>query len=145
MVKKTVLSFLILIISGVSYSNSYFHNIEVVRVIDGDTIVVTLPGIPEVFGKKISIRLAGIDTPEMRAKCPYEKGFAIRAKDRLEGLLMKARVVSVDDARRDKYFRILGEVLADGENVAATLIEEGLAVTYSGGRKRDWCNYRKIR
>ena len=126
-------------------SANYFHDVSVDRVIDGDTVVISIPNLPEIFGKKISIRLAGIDTPEMRAKCPYEKGLAIRAKDRLEGLLMKARVVSVDDARRGKYFRILGKVLADGENVAATLIEEGLAVTYSGGRKRDWCNYRKIR
>ena len=126
-------------------SANYFYDVSVDRVIDGDTIVISIPNLPEIFGKKISVRLAGIDTPEMRAKCPYEKGLAIRAKDRLEGLLMKARVVSVDDARRGKYFRILGEVLADGENVAATLIEEGLAVTYSSGRKRDWCNYRKIR
>ena len=125
-------------------SANYFHDVSVDRVIDGDTIVISKVT-RNLWQEKISVRLAGIDTPEMRAKCPYEKGLAIRAKDRLEGLLMRARVVSVDDARRGKYFRILGEVLADGENVAATLIKEGLAVTYSGGRKRDWCNYRKIR
>jgi len=33
----------------------------------------------------------------------------------------------------------------DGQNVAAALVNEGLAVTYSGGKKRDWCNYRKLR
>jgi micrococcal nuclease len=126
-------------------SANYFHDITVERVIDGDTIVISIPELPEVFGKKISVRLAGIDTPELRAKCPYEKGLAIRAKDRIEGLIIKGRVISIGDAKRDKYFRLLANVLVDGENVTATLLEEGLAVTYSGGRKRDWCNYRKIR
>lgn len=143
--KKIILFTVFVLSSPFQASADYFHDVSIDRVIDGDTIVISIPNLPEVFGKKISVRLAGIDTPEMRAKCPYEKGLAIRAKDRLEGMLMKARVISIDDSRRGKYFRILGEVLADGENVAATLIKEGLAVTYSGGRKRDWCNYRKIR
>ena len=143
---KKIILFTVFVLSfPFQASADYFHDVSIDRVIDGDTIVISIPNLPEVFGKKISVRLAGIDTPEMRAKCPYEKGLAIRAKDRLEGMLMKARVISIDDARRGKYFRILGEVLADGKNVAATLIKEGLAVTYSGGRKRDWCNYRKIR
>jgi len=126
------------------WANS-FYDVIVERVIDGDTIVISIPNVPEVFGKKISVRIAGIDTPELRANCPYEKGLANRAKDRVEGIIMKGQVVSLSNTKRDKYFRLLADVLVDGQNVAAALVNEGLAVTYSGGKKRDWCNYRKIR
>ena len=126
------------------WANS-FYDVIVERVIDGDTIVISIPNVPEVFGKKISVRIAGIDTPELRANCPYEKGLANRAKDRVEGIIMKGRVVSLFNTKRGKYFRLLADVLVDEQNVAAALVNEGLAVTYSGGKKRDWCNYRKIR
>ena len=133
-----------ILFSKLSWANS-FYDVIVERVIDGDTIVISIPNVPEVFGKKISVRIAGIDTPELRANCPYEKGLANRAKERVEGIIMKGRVVSLSNTKRDKYFRLLADVLVDGENVAAALVNEGLAVTYSGGKKRDWCNYRKIR
>jgi len=133
-----------ILFSKLSWANS-FYDVIVERVIDGDTIVISIPNVPEVFGKKISVRIAGIDTPELRANCPYEKGLANRAKERVEGIIMKGRVVSLSNTKRDKYFRLLADVLVDGQNVAAALVNEGLAVTYSGGKKRDWCNYRKIR
>lgn len=144
MKKTATLAFLVLAFPFLLSAN-YFHDVTVDRVIDGDTIVISIPDLPEVFGKKISVRLAGIDTPEMRGKCPSEKGLANRAKDRVEGIIMKGDIISLGNVKRDKYFRLLADVLVDGENVAATLVGEGLAVTYSGGKKRDWCNYRKIR
>lgn len=145
MIRKSILLLSLALILPVLSSANYFHDVIVERVIDGDTVVISIPELPEVFGKKISVRLAGIDTPELRGKCPYERGLANRAKDRVEGIIMKGKAISLGDVQRDKYFRLLANVLVDGENVAATLIEEGLAVTYSGGTKRDWCNYRKIR
>lgn len=144
MKKTATLAFLVLAFPFLLSAN-YFHDVTVERVVDGDTIVISILDLPEVFGKKVSVRVAGIDTPEMRGKCPYEQELANRAKDRVEGIIMRGRVISLGNVKRDKYFRLLADVLVDGENVAATLVEEGLAVTYSGGRKRDWCNYRKIR
>lgn len=142
--KAFIISLFLFFFPFLSLAN-YFYDVTVERVIDGDTVVISIPELPEVFGKKISVRLAGIDTPELRAKCAYEKGLANRAKDRVEGIIIKGETISLGDVKRDKYFRLLADVIVDGENVAATLVEEGLAVTYSGGRKRDWCNYRKIR
>ena len=43
---------------------------ENVTVHDGDTIIVDFPTLPDVFGKRIEIRLNGIDTPELRDKDP---------------------------------------------------------------------------
>ena len=128
-----------------AYANSYFYDIEVLRVIDGDTIVVTLPGIPEVFGKRISVRLEGIDTPELNGKCHNEKVLAQKAKDRFEGLIMKADVVSLSGVKRGKYFRLVAKVMVDGENISSTLLNEGLARLYDGKKRGGWCDYRKIR
>lgn len=42
---------------------------------DGDTCMMSLPGIHPLFGDHIPVRLAGIDTPEMKGQC--ERGEAI--------------------------------------------------------------------
>ena len=143
--KLSILVSLIMFFYAFTARANYFHDVEVLRVIDGDTISVTIPNLPDVFGKKISVRLAGIDTPEIRGKCAYEKEMARKAKDRTEGIIMKGDIISLGNVKRDKYFRLLADVLVDSENVSAALVKEGLAVTYSGGRKKDWCSYRKIR
>ena len=49
-----------------------FNNVQYHRCYDGDTCTFTLPGIHPLFGEKIGIRIAGIDTPEIkigRASC----------------------------------------------------------------------------
>jgi len=44
------------------------------------------------------------------------------------------------EPRRDKYFRILAKVMADGKEVAQELVSAGFAVPYNGqGKKKDWC------
>src|SRR5437016_2415285 len=48
---------------------------------DGDTCTVTLPGLPDVFGERISIRLVGIDAPEIKGRCEQEKRLAMQARD----------------------------------------------------------------
>lgn len=43
--------------------------------------------------------------------------------------------------QRGKYFRIVADVVADGEMVKDALIENSLAVLYNGGTKlKDWCH-----
>jgi len=44
-----------------------------VRNYDGDTITFNLPGLHPIIGEKISIRVNGIDTPEIKGKCEKEK------------------------------------------------------------------------
>lgn len=108
-------------------------------VYDGDTIFVDIDGIPDVFGKNIGIRLNGIDTPEKRGGTDCTKKMAEVSKTMVEDLVDSAEVLELRNASRDKYFRLNGDVYADGVNVGATLIIRNRARSYDGQtKKQDW-------
>lgn len=143
---KQIKLFLFLILFSSSLFASDIYDVEVLRVVDGDTIVVNIYDIPEVFGKSISVRLGRIDTPEIRGKCLGEKQKAQEAKERLQEMINAAQNINLLGSTRDKYFRLLvTTVEADGVDVAAVLLDEGLARNYEGGRKKGWCDYKKRR
>lgn len=107
---------------------------------DGDTIRFDLPGVHPLLGANIAVRLRGVDTPERHAACPSARRQARAARDRVAGLLKHAQQITLLDTGRDKYFRIVARVVADGVDVGETLLREGLAAPYDGGRKSvDWC------
>jgi endonuclease YncB( thermonuclease family) len=107
---------------------------------DGDTCTVSLPdGIPALFGDHITVRLSGIDTPEIRGMCDQEKALAQQAQALTQRLMAQATKIDLLEPRRDKYFRILARVMADGHEVAEELVKSGLAVHYDGEKKKDWC------
>ncbi len=107
---------------------------------DGDTCTFTLPTVPPPFGNEIPVRIAGIDTPEIRGRCIREIQLAQQAKGLANDLLRQAHTIELKDMRRDKYFRVLATVLADGKDVSRALIEARLAVPYHGGTKTaKWC------
>ncbi len=111
---------------------------DVVRVIDGDTFDADAHPWPGMT-IRIRIRLESIDAAEMRGKCPAEIALAIKARDRLKALV--GDVVQLVDVRRGKYAgRVLAGVLVDGKRVGTTLIAEGLARPYSGGKREGWCD-----
>lgn len=97
--------------------------------IDGDTI--RCPGIPQ------RIRIADIDTPELRARCPAEAALARRARDRLAELLRGGEVRLIG-TRRDRYGRHLREVWVGRMNVGRRMVLEGHARVYRG-RRESWC------
>ena len=107
---------------------------------DGDTCMMSLPGIHPLFGDHIPVRLAGIDTPEMKGQCEREKQLARQARDLVRLALSGAEAIHLRKASRDKYFRIDARVMADGQDLSQILITHGLAVPYDGGTKtKDWC------
>jgi micrococcal nuclease len=99
------------------------------RVIDGDTIV----------HRGQTIRIMGLDAPEVHHRCEAERALAERARARLAQLL--ADGFTVREHGRDRYNRVLAEVFdARGLNVASVLIAEGLARRYNGRGPRElWC------
>ena len=113
--------------------------VDVVRVIDGDTIAVRAHPWLGVF-IETNVRLAGIDAPELHGRCAEETDLALRAKERLTELLA-AGVARLDDIQHDKYGgRVRARVLdASGADVGASLIASGLARPYHGERRRPWC------
>ena len=111
-----------------------------IRNYDGDTITFNLPGLHPIIGKKINIRVNGIDTPEIRGKCEKETYNAQQAQQMVANILKDAEQITLKNMERGKYFRIAADVIVDGENLAHTLIEAGMAARYGGRRKtHKWC------
>ena len=102
-----------------------------IYVVDGDTI--------DADGERV--RLIGYDTPETyQAQCAYERALGDAATARLRELIAFPAVVElVLQPGRDRYGRLLGRLLVNGRDVGTTLIGEGLARAYSGGRRDGWC------
>ena len=131
-----------LLSSTISFAKSYgdIQGVVYVRNYDGDTITFNLPGLHPIIGEKVSIRVNGIDSPEIRGKCEQEKYSAKQARELVADILMDAERIDLKNIERGKYFRIAADVFVDGESLADILIEAGMAVRYDGGTKtKDWC------
>ena len=135
-----ILPFLLLPSCSLAKSYGNYQGALYVRNYDGDTITFNLPGLHPIIGEKISIRVNGIDTPEIRGKCEKEKYDAKQAKEMVSDILKEAEQITLKNMERGKYFRIAADVIVDGENLADMLIEAGMAVRYDGGKKnKKWC------
>jgi micrococcal nuclease len=110
------------------------------RVYDGDTITVTIFDWHPLFGRNISIRVRGVDTPEMRGKCVKEKFMAVKARDYVRSLIYKSQQLILRNLKRGKYFRLVADVYVDGMDISTLLIDEGLGVAYDGGGRGSWCD-----
>ena len=60
---------------------------QVVEVYDGDTFKIDLQGVHPLFGDKLSIRVKGIDTPEIRGTSEEVKALAVQARELTENTL----------------------------------------------------------
>ena len=112
---------------------------DVVRVRDGDTLEVKARiWLGQVIHTKV--RLAGVDTPELRGRCDREQRMAEAARDFVKRKLSDRRV-TLRDIRYGKYAgRVLARVItARGEDLGKTLIAAGLARPYRGRRRGSWC------
>jgi len=107
---------------------------------DGDTLYITMPGLPPELSEML-VRVAGVDTPEIKGKCEVEKTLAIQARDFVTQSLKEAHSVAFCNPKWGKYGkRVIADVVIDGKNLAATLIENGLGRPYGGGRRKGWCS-----
>lgn len=117
-----------------------FTNVEYVKNYDGDTITVNIKNIHPLIGQEISIRIANIDTPEMKGGCEKSRAMAKEGQVVVQNLLTGAKKIDLMNCERGKYFRIVADVYADNINVGNLLLVKGLAVKYDGGTKKyDWC------
>ncbi len=119
--------------------NSLADEIKITRIKDGDTVEITLPGLPKQLGNTIALRIQGVDTPELKGKCDEEKNKAKQAKDFLTAKIKESQTVEVLLIKRDKYFRVVGDILLDGQLASDLLITHNLAMRYDGGAKAQWC------
>ena len=128
-----------------------FRVIEINKVLDGDTIDVTIDLGFDLY-KKERVRVAGVDTPEKRTRDLEEKALGIDAtnwlKEKLEGailgdddLVIRTELVG----GVGKYGRLLGWLYIGTDNVSLNeqMIDEGYAWEYDGGTKQK--NFEELR
>jgi len=113
---------------------------EVTSIYDADTFTVNIHGWPSIVGERISVRVKGIDAPEIRGKCRAEIVRARLAKEFTVAQLRAAQRIELRNLGRDKYFRILADVYVDGRDLAQQLVQRDFARLYDGGRKSSWCD-----
>ena len=122
----------------------YIYRAKLERVVDGDTIDALIDVGFDIWFKK-RIRFMGLDTWESRTRDLEEKKLGKLAKERtrqlLEDVSSKSGYFRVKSHGLGKYGRVLGEIFImdkDGKqwNVNETLISEGHAYVYDGGKKK---------
>ena len=117
----------------------YTYKAKCTRVVDGDTIDANIDlGFDITIHKRI--RLAGIDSPESRTRDLEEKKKGLASKDRLIELIDKGDLI-LESREVGKYGRVLGTLHIQQEdsepiNINDTLVKEGYAVEYWGGKKK---------
>jgi micrococcal nuclease len=111
---------------------------KVLKVYDGDTITILFKYNNEYL--RISCRIMGIDTPELRGSCDKEKELGYIARDYLSNLILN-KIIKIHILDEGKYGRpIINIFLLDQEetNINKLMISGGYAKPYYGGAKSPW-------
>ena len=119
------------------------YDTQIIRVSDGDTIVISARFLPAPLKPELAVRIYGVDTPEKghRAQCPAEAQRGEQASQWTKNLVKSGRQFQVVLYKWDKFGgRVLGDILVDGQSVRQGLIAAGLAREYYGDRKQSWCD-----
>lgn len=147
MFKNKILIFLLLMypilalsaksIQGVTYTAN------IIKVNDGDTVVIQAPFLPDPLKKELAVRIYGVDTPEKgaKAKCDSENQRGQMATKFTKDLIINAQNKQVVLYAWDKFGgRVLGDIILDGKSLRKSLIENNFAREYYGEAKLSWCN-----
>jgi micrococcal nuclease len=118
---------------------------RVIKCYDADTITIAskLP-YKESPLYRLSVRLSGIDAPEIKGKSEEEKELAKQARDFVSNLILN-KYVRLENVESEKYGRILADVYIGDVHLNDLLIRERYAVKYGGGTKlkpTSWLKYK---
>ncbi len=114
----------------------YEYNCKIVRVIDGDSIIIDIDLGFSHWIHNESIRLYGVDTPECRTRYAEEKAAGLLAKEFVEEALHVGGTYTLTTKEKGKFGRYLGTIyLTDKTSINAALVKERLAVPYFGQSK----------
>ena len=119
------------------------YEAQVIKVTDGDTVVIAAPYLPQPLKPQLAVRVYGVDTPEKghRAQCPSEAQRGEQASTFTKNLVAKSVKRQVILYGWDKFGgRVLGDMVLDGQSLRAQLIANGFAREYYGEAKQSWCN-----
>ncbi len=119
------------------------YDAQIVRVNDGDTVVIAAPFLPAPLKPELAVRVFGVDTPEkgFRAQCPQEDQRGQMATAFTKQAVAAATKRQVVLYGWDKFGgRVLGDLILNGQSLRAMLIQNGFAREYYGEAKQSWCN-----
>lgn len=102
-----------------------------VSVVDGDTIDATIDLGFDVHVEK-RIRLYGINCPESRGP---EKSEGLAAKTYLQERLLNSKVILKCQGKNEKFGRVLGTLVIDGQSINEEMISKGYAKAYFGEKR----------
>ena len=134
-----IMTALILMVAMMQNAKAQTYTGQFLRAIDGDTVtlLVEVFPYPKTF-MKVTVRLFGIDTPEIRGECDEEKIMAIKARKFVEDALEKADSVQIKVIGKGKFGRIIAMVYYDETDLGSALIENGHARIYKK-KRLPWC------
>jgi endonuclease YncB( thermonuclease family) len=118
------------------------YDAQIVRVNDGDTVVIAAPFLPAPLKPELAVRVFGVDTPEKghRAQCPSEDARGLAATEFTKNAVKSTKKHQVILYGWDKFGgRVLGDMILDGVSLRAELIRNGFAREYYGDAKQSWC------
>jgi len=119
------------------------YDAQILRVSDGDTIVIAATFLPAPLKPELAVRIFGVDTPEKghRAQCPAEAQRGEMASQYTKQLVQSGQRFQVTLYGWDKFGgRVLGDISVNGQSVRQGLIANGFAREYYGEAKQSWCN-----
>jgi len=119
------------------------YDAKIIRVTDGDTVVIAAPFLPAPLKPELAVRVYGVDTPEKgwRGQCDSEKQRGEAASVFTKGLINSSQQRQVILYGWDKFGgRVLGDIILNGQSLRAQLIANGFAREYFGEAKQSWCN-----
>lgn len=118
------------------------YDAKILRVNDGDTVVIAAPFLPAPFKPELAVRIFGVDTPEKghRAQCPSEDQRGQAASAFTKNAVATTQKHQVTLYGWDKFGgRVLGDMILNGVSLRAELIKNGFAREYFGEAKQSWC------
>jgi endonuclease YncB( thermonuclease family) len=118
------------------------YDAQIVRVSDGDTIVIAAPFLPQPLKPELAVRIYGVDTPEKgwRGQCDSEKQRGEAASVFTKNLVQASQQRQVVLYGWDKFGgRVLGDIILNGQSLRSQLIANGHAREYYGDAKVSWC------
>ena len=118
------------------------YDAQILRVSDGDTVVIAAPFLPQPLKPELAVRIYGVDTPEkgFRAQCDSEKQRGEAASVFTKNLVQASQQRQVVLYAWDKFGgRVLGDIILNGQSLRAELIANGFAREYYGDAKQSWC------
>jgi len=143
--KKILLALLLLPALAIAQKmpkNSATYDAQIVRVSDGDTVVIAAPFLPAPLKPELAVRIFGVDTPEKghRAQCPSENARGQAASEFTKNAVKNTKRHQVILYSWDKFGgRVLGDMILDGTSLRSELIRNGFAREYYGDAKQSWC------